>query len=250
MSSVRTNGIVLRGTNFGEADRILTVLTDRFGKIKVMAKGIRKIRSHLAGSLEPFMLVDLQLHEGKTFYIATGAVIVDELKNIHEDIKKTARAFFIGELVDRFLEENQKSERIFDLFYRSLQFIECNQCETRNVDVILRAFELKIIEAAGFKPELYDCVHCKNQVVAGGNFWDPVEGGVICPSCQEKFHHGKEIADETIKLFRFIEKFDFEQVNLLKLKEETALEAEKFLSLYVQNILERELKSQRFLMML
>lgn len=62
MKTVKTLGIVLKGSNFGEADKILTVFTLSLGKVKVMAKGIRKIRAHLCGSLEPFMLVDLQLY--------------------------------------------------------------------------------------------------------------------------------------------------------------------------------------------
>ena len=85
MHSSKASGIIIKRSNFAEADRILTILTDRLGKIKAIAKGVRKTRSHLAGSLEPYMLVDLQLHEGKTFYIVTGAEIMEEYQNIHSD---------------------------------------------------------------------------------------------------------------------------------------------------------------------
>ena len=252
MHSYKTGGIVLKGINFGEADKILTILTERFGKIKAIAKGVRKIKSHLAGSLEPFMLVNLQLHEGKTFYIVTGAAIEKDFPGIHSDLQKTAKAFFLGEMVDRFVEENQIVPEVFDLFSKALAFQEENSRE-----LILRAFELKIVEAAGFKPELYDCVHCKEKISAGENFWDDVEGGVICADCQAKFHHGdakqshgKAIADKTIKLFRFIEGNSFEKINSVKLDRAVEDEAESILSEYVRNILEKELKSQRFLKMI
>lgn len=245
MSSYKTQGIVLKGTNFGEADRILTVMTERFGKVKAIAKGIRKIKSHLAGSLEPFMLVDLQLYEGKTFFIVTGAVIGKEFPNVHSNLQKTAQAFFLGELVDKFLQENQKLPEIFELLTLALESLE-----NASRLLLVRAFELKIVEASGFKPELYECVHCKKSITAENNFWDPVEGGVICAKCQDKFHHGRDISDLVIKLFRFIEKNDFGSINRLKLDQKVEDEAERIMTEYVSNILERELKSRRFLKML
>jgi len=245
MQSSKTSGIVLKGTNYGEADKILTVLSERLGKIKVIAKGVRRIKSHLAGSLEPFMLVDLQLHEGRTFYIASGARIENDFPKIHSGLEKTAKAFFLGELVDKFVEENHPVPDIFELLYQALSFLEHN-----NRDLAIRAFELKIIEAAGFNPELFECVHCKEKITAGENFWDGVEGGVICGGCQATMHHGKEISDETIKLFRFIVQNEYEKINLLKLNSDTETEAESILSEYIRNILEKDLKSQRFLKMI
>jgi len=245
MNSYKTLGIVLKGTNFGEADKILTVFTDRFGKVKVMAKGIRKIKSHLAGSLEPFMLVDLQLYEGKTFYTVTGAAIQKDFPLLHSDLDKTAHAFFVGELVDRFMQENQKTSEVFDIFSEVLESLEDSDRH-----LLIRAFELKIIEASGFKPELHFCVHCKEKITPADNFWDAVEGGILCKDCQSKFHHGKEISDELIKLLRFIIENDFSKIKQLKLSTNTEDEAERILSDYLKSILDRELKSAKFLRMI
>ncbi len=244
MATYKTKGIVLRGINFGEADKILTVFTERFGKVKVIAKGIRKIKSHLAGSLEPFMLLDLQFYEGKTFYTVTGARIENDFSNIHTDIRKTAQAFFLGELIDKFLQEEQRLNDVFALFVSSLESLE----KTDRL-IFVRAFELKLIEALGFKPELYNCIHCKEKITPEKNFWDAIEGGIICENCQGKFHHGHTISDETIKLLRFIEKNDFARINLLKFGGEVQYEAEELLAKYIQNILEQELKSKKFLKM-
>ncbi|MFA7253279.1 MAG: DNA repair protein RecO [Patescibacteria group bacterium] len=244
-ASVKTSGIVLKGTNFGEADKILTVFTERFGKIKVIAKGVRKIKSHLAGALEPFMLVDLQLHQGKTFFIATGGVIIKEFANLHGDLSKIAKAFFLGEMTDRFLEEDQENTEIFQLFLSALDEIDKSL-----PGPLIQAFQLKIVEAAGFMPELYECVHCKEKLTLGDNFWDMAEGGVICESCNQKTGHGKQLSDETIKLFRFITQNNFAAISRLRIASEIDIEAGEILSNYVESILERELKSQRFLKML
>jgi DNA repair protein RecO (recombination protein O) len=238
----KTKGIVIKRLNFGEADSILTILTERFGKVKAIAKGVRKIRSHLAGSLEPFMLIDLQLHEGKTFYIITGAVIDKDFPLIHTDLKKTARAFFLGELIDRFLEENQKAPEVFQLFISSLEEVDQGL-----PGPLIQAFQLKIIEASGFKPELHNCVHCREKITAGNNFWDETEGGVICGKCNQTFHHGHEISDQSIKLLRFIIDNNFATISKLKTPPETELEADRILTSYIETILERKLKSKDFL---
>jgi DNA repair protein RecO (recombination protein O) len=227
--------------NFGEADKILTILTERFGKIKAISKGVRKLKSKLAGSLEPFMMLDLQLHEGKTFYIVTGSVIETEFSAVHTDLKKTSQAFYLAELVDKFLPENQKSNEIFNIFYEALESIE------KGDFLLLRSFELKIIEASGFHPELYECVHCKEKLSSGENFWDHVEGGVVCASCNKENHHGIKISDEVIKFFRFIEKNDIEEIKRVKIKKEVEAESEKILTNYIESILEREIKSKVFL---
>jgi len=242
MHSLKTYGIIIKRSNYSEADRILTILTDRFGKIKAIAKGVRKIKSRMAGSLEPYMLVNLQLHEGKTFYIVTGAEIIEEYKNIHSEIKKTAQAYFVGELVDKFLEEHQRAETIFEISQQILSAIENDE-----KDLVISAYQLKIVEAAGFKPELFDCLHCKEKLSAGQNFWDHVEGGVICSSCQQKFNHGNEISDEAIKVLRFIEQNSFKNIAKLKLEQKIENELDKILLEYIKNILERDIKSRKFL---
>ncbi len=241
-NQLRTGAIVLKGTNFGEADRILTILTERLGKIKVMAKGIRKIKSHLAGALEPFMMVDLQLHEGKTFYIVTGATVDQPFHSLHESFEKVGQAFYFGELVDRFIEDRQRIPEIFELFKDGLDQIDGG---TRSI--VLRGFELKIVEYAGFKPELNNCIHCKEKILPGENFWDSVEGGIICDNCQKVHHHGERISDEAIKLLHFFERSDLATISRLKLAETAETEVEKILANYVGSILEREIKSKIFL---
>lgn len=274
MKSLKTTGIIIKRSNFGEADRILTILTNRLGKIKAMAKGVRKIKSKMAGSLEPYMLVDLQLHEGKTFFIVTGAGIIEEYRNIHSQIKKIAQAYFVGELIDKFLEEHQKADVIFEISKEVLRKIDSykdSHCEplisfkarqsikkiassraprndrTKEDNFIISAYQLKIVEAAGFKPELYECLHCKEKLSSGNNFWDHIEGGVICSTCQQKFHHGDEISDEAIKALRFIEQNDFSHITKLKLEQKTENELDKILLEYIKNILERDIKSRKFL---
>jgi len=110
--NLKTSGIVIKRMNYGEADRILTILTLDHGKIKAIAKGSRKILSKMGGSLEPFCLVNFIFHQGKSFYIVTSATVENYFEKIHTDINKTAKAFYIGELIDKFLEEEESHPKV------------------------------------------------------------------------------------------------------------------------------------------
>lgn len=238
----KTLGIVVKRMNYGEADRILTIFTERFGKIKAIAKGVRKISSKMAGSLEPFALVNLQLYQGKNLYIVTGATIKQEFGVVDCTLKKTSHCFYLGELIDKFTEENQKNPEIFNLLVDVLWLLRDEEsC------FWLRVFELKLIRLSGFHPELFVCVHCRETIIESSNYWDSVEGGLICPACQDKFHHGKEISNNLIKYFRFIVRSELKNIKNLKIPKMLEKEAEKILEEYLESVLEREIKSRKFL---
>jgi len=245
MHSTKTRGIVLKSLNFDEADKILVIFTERFGKIRAIAKGVRKIKSKLAGSLEPFMILDLQLHEGKTFYIITGSVIINEFPNLHENLKNISKIFYLGELIDKFSGEGEKNNEVFDLFAKILELSE--KCDN---DILIRAFELKLLLLSGFHPELYECIHCKKKISPGNNYWDHVEGGLICEACNQDLRHGNLVSDNLIKITRYFEREDFVVINQLKVTKSLENESKQVLGGYIEHILERELKSKRFLEML
>lgn len=239
---LKTAGIVIKRMNYGEADRILTILTEKQGKIKVIAKGSRKILSKLGGSLEPFCLVNFIFHEGKSFYIVTSALVVKHFDNIHTDIDKTSKAFYIGELLDKFLEEKQNHPEVFELFANYLEGLE-------NADdpILIPIFSAKILEVLGFKPVTQNCLHCQSKLLPEQNFWDNIEGGVICQTCHDKFGHGQPMENDVIKILRLVFSPDFHigsRLNIAdKYKNQTALVLES----YIEGVLERELKSKKFM---
>lgn len=238
----KTNGIVIKRQDFSEADRILTIFTERFGKVKAIARGVRKITARLAGSLEPFMLVDLQLQEGKTFYIITGASIINNFHQIHSNLRKMADAFYIGELIDKFESEHQKSEQVFKTLVDSLRVLD----GSKKNNLILRAFEVRLLHLAGYLGDLNECLHCKKKIIPGNNNWDGEEGGLICANCQKEFHHGRAVSDNLIKLLKLFAKGDLKLAINIKTNFELE-EAVAILSPYLRNVLESDIKSERFL---
>ena len=242
MTNVKTRGIIIKRMNYGEADRILTVLTFDHGKIKAIAKGSRKILSKLGGSLEPFCLVDFIFHEGRSFYIVTSALVIKHFEEIHTDIDKTSKAFYIGELLDKFLEEKQNHPEVFELFAKYLENLE-------NADdpILIPVFSAKILENLGFKPVTQNCLHCEGKLLPEQNYWDDIEGGVICQKCHDKFGHGREIENDVIKILRLVFSPEFIVGSKININDKYKNQTAAVLENYIEGVLERELKSKKFM---
>src|SRR5512138_639066 len=119
--SLRAEAIVLRHSDYGEADRMLTLYTREHGKVRAVAKGARKIASRKAGHIEPFTHVRLQLAKGRDMLLITQADTVDGYQPLREDLILTSQAAYVLELLDRFsYEEEAESSSIFRLLTETL----------------------------------------------------------------------------------------------------------------------------------
>ena len=114
----KTEAIVLRTMELGEADRVLSVLTPRLGKLRVIAKGVRRPRSRIGGGLEPFSDVQLVLAVGRTFDVVTSSSLEDPHLGLRNDLHSTAAAWYVVELTDRFCEGAADSHEAFRLLPR------------------------------------------------------------------------------------------------------------------------------------
>ncbi len=208
MPAVATDGLILKRRNFGEADKILTVLTDRFGKISVVARGVRKITSRRAGNVELLNLVKLHLFKAKS-YTLTEAESINTFPNVKANLLLTTNAFHVLELIDRLSPEDQPNRGLFDLTVEMLKLLERNPRQ-----IFLRAYEVKVLMILGFW---------------GVRAIDEVGG-----------------ADPEIKelLVEFEDK-SFSEISNLRINESQAVALERILRYYIEKILESNLKSVR-----
>lgn len=145
MRAFKTEGIILKRRNFGEADRILTVFTLQKGKISILAKGVRRITSRRAGNVELLNRVSIFLHQTKGLPILTEASTLDAFQKIKDNLKLSAVAFHILELVDKLTAENQENTRLYSHLIEVLERLERNPRQ-----IVIRAFEAKILTNLGF----------------------------------------------------------------------------------------------------
>ncbi|MBI4099768.1 DNA repair protein RecO [Candidatus Microgenomates bacterium] len=113
MRHFKTSGLVLRRGNFGEADKIITIFTPNLGKIKAVARGVRRLKSRRAPHLELFNLVELVLHHGQTFDTITEAKIINDFAEAKKDLKLTGYLFYLAEVLDKILPEHQPHPEVF-----------------------------------------------------------------------------------------------------------------------------------------
>ena len=242
----KTEAIVLRSMDLGEADRVLTVLTPRLGKLRVIAKGIRRPRSRLGGGLEPLSDVQLVLAVGRTFDVVTGAALEDPHLGLRNDLHSTAAAWYVAELADRFCEGAADSHGAFVLLAQALAALDAPPGEVAR-EVVARWFELQLLDAMGFRPELGRCLECGAEILPDGNVYSAVAGGLVCPQCAHAALAGARVSPDALKVLRHLQRSSLTDVLRLRLPPATHREVERLLHATVSAVLERELRSRDFL---
>lgn len=238
MATFKTKGIILKRTNLGEADRILTIYTKDYGKIKVIAKGIRKIKSKLAGNLELFCLDDLVIAEGKNLDVICGALTEKCFFDLRNNLKATNTAYYLADVVDKLSDEEEPHKEVYQL----LDDLLC-EINSDNSEVLLPFFEIKFLKELGYKPELFSCISCKGRIQNKHNHFDFDEGGLVCGECGKSQMH---VSDKVVKLLRLFLEHDINYIKKIKLDKKILKEIEKITQNYLKYISGKEFKSERF----
>lgn len=146
---IKTEGIILKEADLNEVDRLLTVYTKELGKVRVSAKGVKRLESKLRYSIEPISYVQLILVEGKSFLILKDAVLIDEFLKTKKDLKKIKVAREIAETIDEAIVGEEKDEGIWNLILTSFEELNVGY----QVSYIKQDFQKSLIKLLGYDPE-------------------------------------------------------------------------------------------------
>lgn len=174
MSLYHDRGVVLRTYRLGEADRIVSLLTRGHGKVRAVAKGVRKTKSRFGGRLEPASHVDLLLYEGRgELDIVSQAETLDHFRSLRDDLDRLARAAAVLEAADQLSLEREPNTRLYDMLVGALRTLAA-----QDAPLVVAGFLLKALALEGFRPEVEVCVACgaDGPLVA----WAVEEGGLRC----------------------------------------------------------------------
>jgi DNA repair protein RecO (recombination protein O) len=172
----RDQGVVLRSIRLGEADRIVSFVTEGRGKVRAVAKGVRKTKSRFGARLEPTVHVALLLYEGRELDIVTQAEAIDHFRGIREDLDRLTRATQMLEAVDQVAQERHANVALYQMLVGALRALAA-----RDAPLIVPAFFWKLLSIEGFHPLLEVCATCgaSDDLVA----FDLSQGGVLCGTC-------------------------------------------------------------------
>jgi DNA repair protein RecO (recombination protein O) len=189
----RDHGIVLRTYRLAEADRIVVLLTRDHGKVRAVAKGVRKTTSRFGGRLEPTRHVALQLYEGRELDTITQAETVDHFRAIREDLSRVARAVSMLEATDQLALEREPNLRLYQMLLGALRALAA-----RPAPLVVPGFFLKALALEGFRPNVEGCVSCgvDEPLVA----FDADEGGLLC----DEHRRGIAVSPQAVALLQAV----------------------------------------------
>ncbi len=270
--SYSTEAIVLKQSNLGEADRILTLFTPYKGKFNAIAKGIRRPISKKTGHLELLYRSQLQVAVGRNLDIVTQAQGLESFGHMREELWHVTCAMYLTELVDRFVEDHTPHTDVYKLLLEALRALEVDaievqqqrleQTQTSNsveaveqgramhdrTKLLMRYFEIYLLSSVGYEPVLRTCANCDTELKPEENGFTPSLGGALCPNCSHLWSHS--LSMNALKVLRLLHRSDWSQVPRLRLDAHLHTELERSMHGLLRFHLERDLKSWSFLEML
>jgi DNA repair protein RecO (recombination protein O) len=239
-----TEAIVLSRFDYGEADRILTLITPGGGKLKAIAKGIRRQKSRIGGSLEPFAELRVALAHGRTFDVVTQVDVIHAWLNLRDDLVSFGTASYLAELANGTLEERHASETVYFLLKRAYEILDAGMAPAR----VARWFEMHLAEELGVRPEVDRCVECGRLLESDERYrWVPPLGGVLCERCPGPPHERVSLSLEGLKLLKAYQRMDIEALAALRVRPGVEREVESGMREFLAYSLDRSPRSLAFL---
>lgn len=240
MSNYKARGIVIKRDNIGEADRLVTLFSDRFGKINIIAKGARRPKSRFASATDLFCEIEFVAARGKSLDILTEVKIVSSHAGITDSLNKTKNACFVGELINGMIHDQEPHPNLYKLLSSTLNAIKKNHS-----NLAVDYFIYNCLTMLGYEPELDRCATTGKKLSIDDNLiFSPSSGGVVCKI--DNTVAGRPIDTDTIKALRYLRQ-PWEQVVRLKIPSNISSRVHMHLKDFAEATLEREIKSERMM---
>lgn len=231
MSVYRDHAVVLGSHKFGEADRVVVLLTKEHGKVRAVAKGVRKTKSSIGARLEPMSLVDVSLRKGRELDTVDQVRLVQPLALLRSDFDRLRQGLSMVESINKITPDREPVPHLYELLSRALIYLDQN-----NSPLLLASFFWRLISIEGNMPQLYECVHCGEK--ENLRYFDVLEGGVHCASC----HNGLPLSAKALEILQLM--IGGRMNEALSLEESSAVNEVNRLAMEAIEIhLERRLKS-------
>lgn len=262
--SYSTEAIILKHTDLGEADRIIVLFTPHKGKMRLIAKGVRRPTSKKTGHLEILCHSQLQAALGRNLDIVTQAQNIENFSHLRTELWHMTCGFYLAELIERFIEDDTVHLDVYNLLLESLRYLDAdaqelhqqrtqgnfveNGQERDRTWLLLRYFEVCLLSYVGYEPVLRACAHCHTELKPEENGFTPTLGGALCPNCSHLWTH--PLSMNALKVLRLLQRTKWAHMPHFHLDARLQAEIENTMYGLLRFHLERDLKSWSFLEML
>ncbi|MBI4495532.1 MAG: DNA repair protein RecO [Deltaproteobacteria bacterium] len=240
----QTPAIILRASPYGEVDKIVTLYTDEYGKIKGIAKGAQRSRQRFGNTLEIGSFVTASFFEKETGGLVRlcHCDLIRPFTRLGEEIGRLARASYLIELVSELTAERIENRAVFRLLVFSLERID--QSAGEEID---RVFEVRLLSHLGYQPQLERCLRCRAVPSGQRVFFAPEEGGVVCSACGPGLPGLIPVSLGSLRTLLLAQRIPLDKVRRLSFPPAILEESRQVLSLFLRQHLGKELKSRKFL---
>jgi DNA repair protein RecO (recombination protein O) len=257
--SFRVEAVILRHSEWGEADRMLTLYTRELGKVGALAKGARKLRSRKAGHLEPFAQASLLLARGRDILLVTQADTLAAYSALRDNLMLTTYAAYVVELLDRFTYEEGENQALYQLLVDTLSRLEAvaqraagsqaaEPAPSGEAEPVVRYYEMRLLDLTGFRPQLFQCSGCGKAIEPEDQYFSAETGGALCPKCGELPGRSvRPVSLQALKYMRHYQRSSFREAARAQPAIITQREIESLMQYYLTYILERGLNTPAFL---
>jgi len=233
----KSRSIILKKRDLRETDGLLTIFSEKEGKITAVAKGIKKTRSSLRGCVQPFCHSMLFYSHGREMDLITQGKIIDFFGNSREDINRTLYSMYLMELLDKSMMERVPLPNLYETLVRVLELINEQGLNL----MLVRYFESRLLVNLGYKPVVNQCVLCGGKEFKDFNF-SLSEGGFLCNSCVKTGDSFISLRGESVALIKLLSEGSLQAVQRVKASPPAMQQLELFLERYLEYHLERRFK--------
>ena len=243
MPTEKSEAIVLHTYNLTESSKIAVLLTPLRGKVRAVAKGVRRTKSKFGSALEPISHVEVQIHfkEDRDLQTLSQAETRESFSPIRSDLSRLGVASVVCELMELFVQENEESSRPFVLLLLSLKTLAGM---SKNLASLLISFYMRLLDISGLLPEMSHCVRCKQRLQNYG-YLDGGAGGVLCHRCSAGA--GEKMSAGSLRIMQRLFTTDWGMLERTRVPAASADEILRALNTYMSYHTGRELKTAKFL---
>ena len=241
MSVQKTDAIVIRSYPFGEFHKIITFYTSDFGKVRAAAYGVRGPRSRFGGSLELMNHGTLVFSErpNKDLKTVRDFDLIDAFDGIKVDFDRTTYGYYLADLVNAIESEHAANRGVFRLLQHGFDGLS----QADDIALLARGFELKLLDIAGFAPQLSQCIVCDCPPLGATLRFSTRLGGVLCANCTQKDSNAPPFARGSCELMKYLRKCDLVNLNRVSASTLNHRELQLVLSRFISYHTELTLKS-------
>lgn len=224
----QTQGFVFKKLDSGETDQVFTIYTKDFGKLKILAKAIRKMTAKLKAGIPLLSLIEIEFIQAKNFKTLTDAILIDDFSQIKKDLEKLKIAYDLAELTDKLIRGEEKDFKIWRLTDEVFKHLNDTTFNPQ-LSTIYYYFFWNLVSILGYQPELNHCAICKKRLEPDKLYF--LKEGAVCQNCRRQ--NALAVSVEAIKILREILKKDFQKLVRIRIKPTLLKELENISQFYL-----------------